>query len=475
MDTGFQCKVAGRAALDNFTNYPLTDIGSSKLYADMFKNELRFVREMGLYFYYNGSIWIKDINGVYARRLAKEFAILVVKCASELKDDETRKAYVKYYNKFNSYNTREKLVKDAQTVYLADYSEFDKNPYLYNCKNGTFNLRTGELQRHNPDDLLTQVSNVEYRPEAFCERWEQYIDEIMEGDEESINLLKMIAGYCLSGSTHFECFFMLYGKTTRNGKGTFNNAMMKMHGDYAKVLNPESLSIKNFYGNSEAPNESIASLAGARYVCVSEPGENLILNSDLVKTLTGGDPIKARVLRQNSFVYIPNFKIVINTNFLPKVLDDTIFSSDRLVLLNFGRHFDSKNRDSSLKELFTKTESLSAIFNWCYEGYKMLCMAKGFKMPLKSKNLFDKYRDDSNIIMQYIQECLAPLEGERLKFKAAYDRYKEWSKDNGFQTCSRRTFKERLEKHVKIDSYIGQDTVFDYHLKEDDYNSYVAG
>lgn len=40
----------GRSILDDFTNYPLTDIGSSKLYADMFKSELRFVREMGLYF-----------------------------------------------------------------------------------------------------------------------------------------------------------------------------------------------------------------------------------------------------------------------------------------------------------------------------------------------------------------------------------------------------------------------------------------
>ena len=46
-------EVDGRSILDDFTNYPLTDIGSSKLYADMFKNELRFVREMGLYFYYN--------------------------------------------------------------------------------------------------------------------------------------------------------------------------------------------------------------------------------------------------------------------------------------------------------------------------------------------------------------------------------------------------------------------------------------
>ena len=108
----------GRAILDEFTNYPLTDIGSSKLYADMFKNELRFVRERGMYFYYNGKVWVSDIGGIYARRLAKKFAILTVRKASEISDDKTRKLYVDYYNKFNNYNVREKLVKDAHTVHL---------------------------------------------------------------------------------------------------------------------------------------------------------------------------------------------------------------------------------------------------------------------------------------------------------------------------------------------------------------------
>ena len=96
----------GRDVLDDFTNYPLTDIGSSKLYADMYKNELKFIREMGLYFYYNGKVWIKDLNSVFAKRMAKKFAVSTVQKATEISDDETRKTYVKYYNKFNSYNAR---------------------------------------------------------------------------------------------------------------------------------------------------------------------------------------------------------------------------------------------------------------------------------------------------------------------------------------------------------------------------------
>lgn len=454
-----------RTILDDFTNYPLTDIGSSKLYADMFKKELRFIREMGMYFFYNGKVWIKDMGGVYARRLAKKFAISMVKKASEILDDKTRKIYVDYYNKFNNYNVREKLVKDAQTVHLMEYSEFDNKPELYNCQNGTFNLKTGKLQEHNSDDMLTQISNVVYDANARCERWEQFIDEIMKSDEQSKNLLQMISGHCLSGSTKFECFFMLYGKTTRNGKGTFNSTMMKMHGNYAQVLNPDSLSVKSFYNNSEAPNEAIASLAGVRYVCVSEPGENLVLNSDLVKTLTGGDPIRARFLKQHFFTYIPRFKIVINTNYLPKILDDTVFESNRIILLNFNVHFDASNRDNTLKDRFIKQESLSGIFNWCYEGYKMLERSGTFKIPDKSKLLFDSYRDKSDIAKQFITEYLVPVEGARLKFKAAFDEYKDWAKDNGYGQYNRGNFKEKMERHVKIAEYRKQDCIFDYDLQ----------
>ena len=452
----------GRSILDDFTNYPLTDIGSSKLYADMFKNELRFVREMGLYFYYNGKVWVKDVGSIFAKRLAKKFAVKTVDKANGITDDKTRDIFVKYYCKFNSFNAREKLIKDAQSVHLMEYSEFDNKPELYNCQNGTFNLKTGKLQKHNANDMLTQISNVTYDADARCGRWERYVDEIMERDEPSKNLLQMIAGHCLSGSTKFECFFMLYGKNTRNGKGTFNSAMMKMHGDYAQALNPESLSVKSFYNNSEAPNEAIASLAGVRYVCVSEPGENLVLNSDLVKTLTGGDPVRARFLKQHFFTYIPCFKIVINTNHLPKILDDTVFESDRLVLLNFNVHFDADSRDNTLKKQFIKPENLSGIFNWCYEGYKMLERSGTLKMPDKSKLLFDKYRGECDIAKQFISEVLIPVEGAKLKFKSVYDEYKDWARDNGYGQCSRKTFKNKMEKHVEIKDYIGQACIFGY-------------
>lgn len=446
----------------------MTDIGSSKLFADVYKKQLKFVREMGLYFFFNGCVWVKDLNSIYAKRLAKKFAIKTVELSNAIDNEKLRETAVKYYAKFNGFNQREKLIRDAQSVYIIDFNEFNKNPNLYNCKNGTVDLNTGKIHKHDPEDMLTQISNVTYDENAKCDRWERFIDEVTECDEMSKNLLQMIAGYSLSGSTKHECFFILYGKTTRNGKGTYNSVMYKMHGDYAKVLHPDSLAVKAFQNNSEAPNESIACLAGARYVSVSEPGENLVLNSDLVKQLTGRDPIRARFLRQNSFVYDPEFKIVINTNYLPKVTDPTVFSSDRLIIVDFPKHFDEFNRDPHLKDKLLTDQSLSGIFNWCLQGYKMLLDKGAFKMSDKSKRLFEEYRDESDVIQQFIDECLIKSDGARTKYTAVYARYKDWSKENGFCQCNKSTLRKRLSaKGLLLDEYCKQKMLFDYEVLQE--------
>ena len=92
----------------------------------------------------------------------------------------------------------------------------------------------------------------------------------------------------------------------------------------------------------------------------------------------------------------------------------------------------------------------------------MLERSGTLKMPDKSKLLFDKYRGECDIAKQFISEVLIPVEGAKLKFKSVYDEYKDWARDNGYGQCSRKTFKNKMEKHVEIKDYIGQACIFGY-------------
>ena len=65
-----------------------------------------------------------------------------------------------------------------------------------------------------------------------------------------------------------------------------------------------------------------------------------MINATQVKSLTGNDTINVRFLHENSFDFQPLFKLYINTNYLQAVNDMTVFTSGRLIIIPFERHFN---------------------------------------------------------------------------------------------------------------------------------------
>lgn len=130
--------------------------------------------------------------------------------------------------------------------------------------------------------------------------------------------------------------------------------------DYAKAAPYESFESKKFKSSGGA-TEDIARLAGSRYVSVSEPAEGMVLNSALIKTLSGNDRITARYLYENSFEFGVSFKLWINTNHLPAISDDTVFKSGRVQLIPFNRYFNDKEQDKGLKKRLVTKENLSGV------------------------------------------------------------------------------------------------------------------
>lgn len=196
------------------------------------------------------------------------------------------------------------------SVYPISMQAFDRNKYLFNCKNGTLDMRTLEFREHRPEDYLTMESGITYDPEADCPRWHSFIQEVMCGDKDLADFLQRSLGYALTGDTSQECMFILYGATSRNGKGTAMETFLKIMGDYGKTSNPDMLATKFRGGSTGGPSEEVARLVGARFVNISEPEKKITFNAALVKRMTGNDTINARFLNENSFDFVPVFKIL---------------------------------------------------------------------------------------------------------------------------------------------------------------------
>jgi P4 family phage/plasmid primase-like protien len=384
--------------------YAQNDIGAGNFFADVYKNVCRYVPEAKAWYVYDGRVWKHDIGNMVVSKLAKDMTDYMLDCRQFIEDEDKRESWLKYALGRMSKKARETMLTDAQEVHHVSIMNFDKNPYLLNCINCTLDLQFFRRHQHRPDDFISKISNIVFDPDAKCDRWNQFINEIMQGDIEKARFIQKALGYTMTGNTSEDCFFILYGSQTRNGKGTTMETTLHMLGDYGRTAQPETIAQKQST-HSGGPSEDLARLKGARFVNISEPEKGLRLNSALVKQMTGGDTITARYLHQNSFEFRPEYKLFINTNHLPRVTDDSIFASGRVKLIPFERHFSESEQDKGLREFFRQEENISGIFNWYIEGLKLMSN-EGLEPPQSIVDAITQYREESDTVGLFIDECL---------------------------------------------------------------------
>ena len=425
--------------------YRWSDLGNGNLFSDVFQHCLVFVPEKKSWFYYTGKRYKQDTGSVQARELCKRLADALNAYALTIDDEKQRSDYLRFSAYWQRKQYRQTVLDDASTVRTIAYSSFDSDPWQFNCQNGTLNLRTLVFRPHRASDMISKLAGVYYDPDARCERWESFIDEIMCGDKEQARFLQKSLGYSLTGDTKQECFFILYGATSRNGKGTLMETFRTLMGDYGRAATPETITRKTV-ANGSAPNEDVARLAGARFINISEPDQKMILSSALIKTLTGNDTVTASCKFESFFEFKMVGKIFVSTNHLPQVTDPSVFTSDRIKVIPFKKHFDESERDTSLKGLFAERINLSAVLNWCLEGLRMY-LEEGLRIPESVRDATAKYQHDSDKVSRFIEEKMISEYGIRTKLSDIYVAYQRFCFDNRFRESSSRTFSSDLESH----------------------------
>jgi len=447
--------------------YRWNDIGMGYLFADTYKNISRYVPEAKEWYIYDGRVWRLDLGGVVIDQQARDLMDYLLDCRRFLENDESQENWIDFISKRMKKSARDTMLSDAQSVYPVSIMEFDKDPYIFNCQNITLNLREFTQHPHRPEDFLSKISNANFDPAAKCERWNEFINEIMCSDMETAQFIQKALGYALTGDTSEECFFILYGSTSRNGKGTTMETTLHIMGDYGHTTEPETITQKQ-NSNAGNPSEDIAGLKGARFVNISEPDKGIRLNNALIKRVTGGDSIRARFLHQNSFEFRPQFKLFLNTNHLPRVSDDTVFKSERVKLIPFERHFEPNEQDKGLKNLFKQPENISGILNWFIDGLKLM-RKEGLKPPEKVNEATKNYREESDTIGLFIRECLIEAVNIDITLKDVHLTYTKWCENYGYNPLNSRNFSAELRKKgLKIDNgNYNKVYIFDYDFSGD--------
>ncbi|GHU44115.1 phage protein [Spirochaetia bacterium] len=316
--------------------------------------------------------------------------------------------------------------------------DLDKNMWLFNVENGTFDFAHDTFREHRKEDYITKIAHIDFNIDAACPIWENFIREIMNYDSDLIQFLQTAAGYGITGSVKEQAMFILFGSGA-NGKSTFLNTIANMLGDYATSTNTETF-IKQ---NVEKISNDIARLRGARFVTTTETEQGRKLSEPLIKQITGNDKLTARFLFSEYFIFLPTFKIFMATNHKPHIkgTDNGIWRRIRLIPFTTTIQTDKQDKDLEQKLIAEQ----SGILNWLLAG-TLRWIKEGLSTPQIITNATDEYRGEMDIIGNFLKECCVQEVSGHIRIRELFKTYQSWCNDNNEHACSERFFGLRLKE-----------------------------
>ena len=430
------------------SGFEWSEMGMANLFGVLYNKEARYCAEHKSWFTYHEGAWRKDEGAILVSEKIKDFVRLMILYCGEITDDDTRKAYTKFVNSMGDRRMRDRILKDATGELRITAAQFDANPYLINCLNGTYDLSDFTFREPRWDDYLTMQTNFRHTVsrDIRCERWEKFIDEVTESNHDKADFLQRALGYSMLGMSNEECMFILHGKTTRNGKSTLLNTIEYMLGDYSKVVPVGMICKGDRQKDAEAASPTLAGLKGKRFVTMSESNEYGKMDEEKIKQLTGGEEISARALYQSAITYKPQFTLWLSCNDLPLVTDKSLFASERIKVIEFNRHFSPQEQDTHLKDELTTMEAMSGIFMWLVRGY-IRYKEHGLAMSEELTQVVRNYERDNDLVLQFLESRCVQSEEANIKAKDLYNAYKLWAKSEGAFILSARKFNAEMERH----------------------------
>jgi len=440
-------KPAGEVAPE-FMGFPLNDLGNAFRLLAMHRPAMRYVLNIGWH------IWDKrrfayDPEEKQAQLMAQRTVREIWNQAFSGKipstSDKARAAVMKFAAQCGNSGRIANMLGEASPHVAVAADVLDADPWALNCRNGTVDLRTGELRPHAQADLITKLCGAAYDPDAACPQWNKFLLEIFDGDGDLIRFVQRCFGYSLTGDCREQVLFILHG-TGANGKSVLIDTVSAVMGEYVKHSPAETWVAKP----AGAATNDIAALVGARFVSVVETERDRNLAEALVKQATGGDKITARFHRQEFFSYTPQFKLWFATNHRPKIRGSNYAIWRRIYLLPFMVKFvpaDEATKGQMIKDGdLTKNlrSEFPGILAWmvrgCIEWQRI-----GLKPPEAVKAATEAYQDAEDNVSGFLRECCAQARGIECSINLLHAGYEVWCEENDVVAQDKRAFGRNLD------------------------------
>ena len=324
-------------------------------------------------------------------------------------------------------------------IFKPDHT-WDVDKTTINCLNGELSW-TGEtwtLQGHCREHYRTTQIPVAYDVTATAPRFEQFLFEVFDGDQDSDEKQVLVCeaiGYTLLSSTKYEKFFLLIGPGA-NGKSVLMDVVAELVG-LPNVVAVQPSQFENRFQRAHLHNKLMNS--------VTELAQGAEIHDAQLKAIVSGEITTAEHKHKPPFDFQPYSTCWFGSNHMPHTRDfsDALFR--RAVILPFNRVFSESEQDKNLKDKL-KTE-LPGILNFALDGIAGVFERGYFTATKSSTDAKKEWRINADQAAEFAADECKFGTGLEIESGQLYQAYKSWSEEAGIRrTLNRKNFTLRIER-----------------------------
>lgn len=359
----------------------LCDLFESYVYMD--GQGYFLLSDTGVLYVYNGR-W-------YERVTTETFLSEVVK--GVLTRIGINKVYSKFSNKFIAKECLSGMENRRQGRFVPD------RRYIV-FSNGVFDVKEGVLLPFGRDKRTDIVLDIAYDGSAESRLWNDKLTEIIP-NAQMREAFQMFCGSLLVNRDEirieYVCFLIGPGS---NGKSVVANAIQSTFGEqYFTTFDPEQLL------NDANRMFNLSNLDGALANFTDDLQQGNISSSGF-KSFASGQYFQARHPYGRKIFKVKAPPLLCCTNSLPPTTDDSWGYHRRILpIYSTNRIWGEHDRDPMLKHKLESDDVRMAIFNWIYEGYRMIIKNGGnIRLGDDVVAAQEGARADSNSVRRWLRD-----------------------------------------------------------------------
>lgn len=343
-------------------------------------------------------------------------------------------------------------------------SVLDQDDMAINCLNGTIRFVTVEdpesdpeepryttrayLQKHNPNDLFTKVSQTEYDPKATAPNFIHDLERFMP-DSPTREFLQVFMGYVSLGVTGEQVYAFFYGDGS-NWKSAFLQAVARTLGTYYKPMNYTSVSGNNM-PTGDKPSPDWARLSGVRFLTIEEVPRKEPIKEELIKLVTSGTPLPVRHLNKGMFDLITKFTCIMTSNAEPNISGHDKGIWRRTLIVPWDVTIPIQERKPFDQVMAIYDAERSGILNWLVDG-ALKYRENGLQAYItdRMRDFTDSVRADRDAAGSFIEDCVEHSDGEHVTSGDLYKAFQRYCRANGIDPILNSTAFGRQVKRCEV-------------------------